>query len=184
MALDQPALLEVLEVLKAAEVDDRIRQAAETIYQALIEAELTAVIGAYPHQRTEARTQRNGHRPRTISTTAGDLDLRIPRLWVRSFFPSRLERRQRVDQSLFAVSCSVFPGNRRHSLGPLHGVPFTVKENLDVEGRATRTVFTRSPRGLRPSLDPCSVGWKPLTRFRPTRALGTGCTYAHSHYIP
>ena len=27
-----PALLEVLEALKAAEVDDRIRQAAETIY--------------------------------------------------------------------------------------------------------------------------------------------------------
>ncbi len=40
MALDQSALLEVLEVLKAAEVDERIRQAAETIYQALIEAEL------------------------------------------------------------------------------------------------------------------------------------------------
>jgi putative transposase len=38
MALDQYALLEVLEVLKAAEVNDRIRQAAETIYQALIEA--------------------------------------------------------------------------------------------------------------------------------------------------
>ena len=56
MALDQSALLEVLEVLKAAEVDDRIRQAAETIYQALIEAELSAVIGAYPHQRTETRT--------------------------------------------------------------------------------------------------------------------------------
>jgi hypothetical protein len=33
---------------KAAEVDDRIRQAAQTIYQALIEAELTAVIGAGP----------------------------------------------------------------------------------------------------------------------------------------
>ena len=40
MALDQSALLEVLEVLKAADVEDRIRQAAETIYQALIEAEL------------------------------------------------------------------------------------------------------------------------------------------------
>jgi len=104
MALDQSALLEVLEVLKAAEVDDRIRQAAETIYQALIEAELTAVIGAFPHQRTEARTgQRNGHRPRTISTTAGDLDLKIPRLRAGSFFPSLLERRRRVDQSLFAV---------------------------------------------------------------------------------
>jgi putative transposase len=104
MALDQFALLEVLEVLKAAEVDDRIRQAAETIYQALIEAELTAVIGAYPHQRTETRTgMRNGYRPRTITTTAGDLELRIPRLRTGSFFPSLLERRRRVDQSLFAV---------------------------------------------------------------------------------
>ena len=36
--------LEVLDALKVAEVDDRIRQAAQTIYQALIEAELTAVI--------------------------------------------------------------------------------------------------------------------------------------------
>jgi putative transposase len=72
MALDQSALLKVLEALKAAEVDDRIPQAAETIYRALIEAELTAVIGAQPHQRTEARTGlRNGHRPRTITTTAG-----------------------------------------------------------------------------------------------------------------
>jgi hypothetical protein len=32
MALDQSALVKVLEALKAAEVDDRIRLAAETIY--------------------------------------------------------------------------------------------------------------------------------------------------------
>src|SRR5215207_5111513 len=72
MALDQSALLEVLEALKAADGDDRVRQAAGTIYQALIEAELTAVIGAGPHERTETRVaQRNGHRPRTLTTTAG-----------------------------------------------------------------------------------------------------------------
>jgi putative transposase len=41
MALDQSALLELLEALKGADVDDRVRQAAGTIYQALIEAELT-----------------------------------------------------------------------------------------------------------------------------------------------
>ena len=45
-ALDQSALLEVLDALKVADVGDRVRTAAETIYQALIEAELTAVIGA------------------------------------------------------------------------------------------------------------------------------------------
>jgi len=104
MALDQSALLEVLEALKVAEVDDRVRQAAETIYQALIEAELSAVIGAVPHERTAARSgHRNGHRLRTLSSTAGDLELRIPKLRAGSFFPSLLERRRRVDQSLFAV---------------------------------------------------------------------------------
>jgi putative transposase len=104
MALDQFALLEVLDALKAAEVDDRIRQAAETIYQALIEAELSSVIGALPHERTGSRTaHRNGHRQRVLASTAGDLELRIPKLRAGSFFPSLLERRRRVDQSLFAV---------------------------------------------------------------------------------
>ena len=104
MALDQSALLDVLEALKAAEVDDRIRQAAETIYQALIEAGLASVIGAIPHERSSSRTgHRNGHRPRVLASTAGDLELRIPKLRAGSFFPSLLERRRRVDQSLFAV---------------------------------------------------------------------------------
>ena len=104
MALDQSALLEVLEALKAAEVDDKIRHAAETIYQALIEAELSSVIGAAPHERTASRTaQRNGRRQRILPGSAGDLELRIPKLRAGSFFPSLLERRRRVDQSLFAV---------------------------------------------------------------------------------
>jgi putative transposase len=104
MALDQSALLEVLEALKGGDVEERIRQAATTIYQALIEAELSSVIGAAPHERTPDRvTSRNGHRPKTVSTTAGDLELRIPKLRSGSFFPSLLERRRRVDQSLFAV---------------------------------------------------------------------------------
>ena len=113
MALDQSALLDVLDALKAADVDDRIRQAAQTIYQALIEAELTSVIGAAPHERSDTRTtQRNGHRPRLLTTTAGDLELRIPKLRAGSFFPSLLERRRRVDQALFAVVMEAY----------LHGV--------------------------------------------------------------
>jgi putative transposase len=113
VALDQSALLEVLDALKTAEVSDRVRQAAQTIYQALIEAELTSLIGAAPHQRTPDRSaQRNGHRPRLLATTAGDLELRIPKLRAGSFFPSLLERRRRVDQALFAVVMEAY----------LHGV--------------------------------------------------------------
>jgi putative transposase len=121
MALDQSALLEVLEVLKAADVGDRVRQAAETIYQALIEAELTEVISAAPHERSAERTtHRNGHRSRILSTTAGDLELRIPKLRTGSFFPSLLERRRRVDQALFAVVMEAY----------LHGVSTRKVDNL------------------------------------------------------
>jgi Transposase, Mutator family len=83
MALDNAALLEVLEAMQAAGVEDRVRTAAQTIYQALIDAELTAVIGAGPSERSDARSaQRNGSRPWTLTTTAGDLELRIPRFAV------------------------------------------------------------------------------------------------------
>ena len=83
MALDNAALLEVLEAMQAAGVEDRVRTAAQTIYQALIDAELTAVIGAGPLERSDARSaQRNGSRPWTLTTTAGDLELRIPRFAV------------------------------------------------------------------------------------------------------
>ncbi len=89
MTLDQSALLEVLDALKVADVGDRVRQAAETMYQASIEAELTEVIGAAPFVRSEDRlAQRNGHRPRILSTTAGHLELRLPKLRTGSFFPS------------------------------------------------------------------------------------------------
>src|SRR6476659_4711782 len=104
MALDNAALLEVLEAMQAAVVEDRARTAAQTIYQALIDAELTSVIGAGPWERSDQRTaQRNGSRSRTLTTTAGDLELRIPKLRQGSFIPSLLERRRRVDQALFAV---------------------------------------------------------------------------------
>ena len=53
MALDNAALLEVLEAMQGAGVEDRVRTAAQTIYQALIDAELTAVIGAGPWERSE-----------------------------------------------------------------------------------------------------------------------------------
>jgi putative transposase len=80
MALDQSALLELLEVLKAADADGVVRQAVESMFQALIDAEATARFGATPHERTPARvTQRNGYRDRLVSTSAGDVELRIPK---------------------------------------------------------------------------------------------------------
>jgi transposase-like protein len=97
-------LSEVLGALQSDESGDLVRQMVSFLYQALIDAEATEVVQAERHERTLSRTtQRNGSRPRLISTKAGDVELKIPKLRKGSFFPSVLERRRRIDQALYAV---------------------------------------------------------------------------------
>jgi putative transposase len=113
MALDQSALLNLLGELKLTDLTDRIRAATERLYQELIDAEATAFIGAAPFERSDERTtHRNGSRDRVLTTAAGDLDLKIPKLRAGTFFPALLERRRRIDQALFAVVMEAY----------LHGV--------------------------------------------------------------
>ncbi|MEV7776126.1 IS256 family transposase [Kitasatospora sp. NPDC086791] len=104
MALSQSHLLRLMESLRTADGIELIRTLAQRILQELIEAEATARIGAEPGERTEARTTwRNGHRDKTLTTQAGDLDLAIPKVRTGSFFPGLLERRRRIDRALYAV---------------------------------------------------------------------------------
>lgn len=77
--------------------------------QELIEAELVAMIGAEPGERTPARTaQRNGHRDKLLSTPAGDVMVGIPKLRKGSFFPELLEPRRRIDRALWAVVMTAY----------------------------------------------------------------------------
>jgi putative transposase len=93
-----------MESLRSADGIELIRALAQRMLQELIEAEATARIGAEPGEHTDARTTwRNGHREKTLTTQAGDLDLAIPKVRSGSFFPSLLERRRRIDQALYAV---------------------------------------------------------------------------------
>ena len=97
-------LSELLDALRAGDLSDPIRASLQWVLQALIEAEATEAIGAGPHERSASRiNQRNGHRLRVLSTQAGDVELKIPKLRHGSFFPSLLERRRRIDRALFAV---------------------------------------------------------------------------------
>lgn len=82
-----------------------MRSVAERMLQELIESEAAARIGAEWNEHTEVRTAyRNGHRGKTLTTQAGDLDLAVLKLPTGSFFfPSLLERRRRIDQALYAV---------------------------------------------------------------------------------
>ena len=79
MTLSESAINEILFALDNGGGADLVRQLAELWMQDLIEAEATEVIGAERWERTIDRiAHRNGHRPRVLSTKAGDLELRIP----------------------------------------------------------------------------------------------------------
>ncbi len=81
-----------------------LRQLAAWALQQLIEAQASEAIGAGRYERSDERvTERNGHRSRVLSTKAGDLNLKIPKLREGSFFPAALEPRRRIDQALYAV---------------------------------------------------------------------------------
>lgn len=104
MTLDQSALLELSEALRTADSGELMRMMLLTMLQSLVDAEATAHVGAGPHQRTDSRTTyRNGTRDKIVSTTAGDLTVKIPKLRAGSFFPSLLEPRRRIDVALHAV---------------------------------------------------------------------------------
>jgi len=104
MALDESAMTELLMALRAGGGLDVVREALALVLQALIDAEATQQIGADRYQRSQQRTtHRNGTRARLLSTKAGDVELRIPKLREGSFFPALLEPRRRIDRALLAV---------------------------------------------------------------------------------
>jgi putative transposase len=162
MTLYQSDLLELLEVIRAGGDIDTIRRGAELVYQALIEAEATERIGAGRFERTEVRTtQRNGHRTRTLSTKAGDLELKIPKLREGSFFPSLLERRRRIDRALFAVVMEAY----------VHGVSTRKVDDLvaalGVDGGISKSEVSRI----------CAELDEELAAFRDRRLDHVECPY-------
>ncbi|KRE59406.1 hypothetical protein ASG92_22520 [Arthrobacter sp. Soil736] len=68
-----------------------------------------------------------------MSKTAGDLELKVPKLRRGSFFPSLLERPRRVDQALFAVVMEVY----------LHGVSTRKATEIAALFHVTRSTIYR-----------------------------------------
>jgi putative transposase len=92
-----------------ASLSTSLRDILTVALQELIEAELTATIGAASGERAPERlTHRNGHRPKLVSTPAGDVEIGIPKLRQGSFFPELLEPRRRIDKALWAVIMTAY----------------------------------------------------------------------------
>ena len=87
MALDQSALLELLEMMRSADDGELMRRLLATMMQAVVDAEATAFIGAEPHSGPRP-AQRGATTPATRRSPRppGDLRLKIPKVRTGSFF--------------------------------------------------------------------------------------------------
>ena len=84
---------------------DLLRQMVQIFAEALMSADADAVCGAGYGQRSAERTNtRNGYRRRGWDTRAGSLELAVPKLRERSYFPDwLLQRRRRAESALVSV---------------------------------------------------------------------------------
>jgi transposase-like protein len=101
--IDRAELADKL-VESAASAEDPLRAMAEMIADFVMEAEVTAKVGAEPHERNPERTtHRNGFRDRRWDTRLGTLSLKVPKLREGGYVPSFIEHRKRSEQALVSV---------------------------------------------------------------------------------
>ena len=98
-------LADVVAGVLAGEHGDFVREAVALVARELMEAEVSAEIGAaHGEVSPERTTHRNGYRPRGWETRVGELSLAIPRKRSGSaYFPSFLQPRTRSEQAIVAV---------------------------------------------------------------------------------
>lgn len=91
------------ELTQAVLLDDPgfLREIVEQTVQAILDAEMTAHLGAERYARTrERRGYRNGSKPRTLTTRVGTLELLVPQDRDGTFSTELFQRYQRAEQAL------------------------------------------------------------------------------------
>lgn len=80
---------------------DFLRDLVGQVVQEILEAEMTAHLGATPYERTESRTgQRNGYKSRQLQTRVGTLTLLVPQDRAGTFSTQLFARYQRTEKAL------------------------------------------------------------------------------------
>jgi len=112
MADDRMAALELLRKAAGDGDLDFLREGLTMLSQLVMDAEVSAQIGADHGERAPERrlTQRNGYRERRWDTRVGTIELQIPKLRDGTYFPSLLEPRRRAERALLSVVQEAYVG--------------------------------------------------------------------------
>lgn len=130
--------------------EDLLRSMMERMVQDVIKAEFEQHIGASPYARTDTRRGwRNGHKPRTLKTRLGKLELRIPQDRHGRFQPSLFERYERSEKALIAALIEMY----------VHGVS-TRKVSKVVEQLCGHMISASAVSAVTKKLDEEVAAWR------------------------
>ena len=148
-----------------------LRGIVERALQAVLEEEMTAHLGAARYERgDERRGYRNGHKPRTLTTRVGPLELRVPQDRAGTFSTELFARYQRSEQALVTTLMEMY----------LQGV--STRKVAAITEELCGTAFSKSQvSALVGRLDPELAAW----RTRPLAAaaypyLAVDARYEHA----
>jgi putative transposase len=99
------------EIVQEVLLDDPafLHEIVERVVQQILEAEMTEHVGAAPYERSEGRTgHRNGHKPRTLRTRVGTLNLLVPQDREGTFSTRLFSRYQRNEKALMLALMEMY----------------------------------------------------------------------------
>ena len=147
---------------------DFLREIVERVLQEVLEAEMTEHVGAAPHERTDTRKgHRNGHKPRTLRTRVGTLNLLVPQDREGTFSTRLFSRYQRNEKALVLALMEMY----------VEGV--STRKVKDVTEELCGTTFSKSLiSSLAGRLDAALEAW----RSRPLEAKACPYLFVDARY--
>ena len=94
-------ILQLNEQAIRTELKDLVRQSVQEVLNGLLDAEADRLTNARKYERTEGRQDtRAGHYPRKLLTSAGEVELEVPKLRTLTFETAIIQRYQRREASI------------------------------------------------------------------------------------
>lgn len=104
-----PSCMSEIKDMFRMDFEQGCRYVMKRVYQKVLAVDFDSYVNASRYQRTsKRRSYRNGYRRRSLLTSVGHLDLRVPRDRSGGYRPDLFERHQRVDKSLQGTIRSMF----------------------------------------------------------------------------
>ena len=124
---DEKSMGQVIQIDEAQIRDhlgEMVRGTVEETLNAMLDAEADQLCGAGRYERSEARQDtRAGSYERTLQTSAGEVNLKVPKLRRQTFETAIIERYRRRESSRGSADRDVFGGDFSSARGGHHRGP-------------------------------------------------------------